>query len=185
MKKIKQDYNLVPHWLNCSRQMAPDFIVKDPKKSPVWEITGAEFSKAEIHTADGISIRFPRVTRIRDDKDWKTSTNLSQLKQLFETSKQSTDIDLGFENSDKELQTEKDLESTNMVTTPPKMKKEDETHHNVRRAEYSRKVRTPMKVKTEDEDYSPECKKPKIDENTLHDTAITKGNMIVIFIFVG
>ena len=95
MTKIKQDYNSVPHWMNCFRQMVPDFVVKDPKKSPVWEISGAEFSKAEIHTADGISIRFPRVTKIRDDKDWKTATSLNQLKQLFETSKQSTDISLG------------------------------------------------------------------------------------------
>ena len=37
------------------------------KKDPVWEITGAESSKSATHTADGISIRFPRVTRIRDD----------------------------------------------------------------------------------------------------------------------
>lgn len=50
------------------------------QKAPVWEITGAEFSKAEAHTADGISIRFPRCTRIRDDKDWQTATNLQQLK---------------------------------------------------------------------------------------------------------
>ncbi|MEQ2209272.1 hypothetical protein XENOCAPTIV_027801 [Xenoophorus captivus] len=33
-----------------------------------------------MHTADGISIRFPRMTRIRDDKDWKTATNLHQLR---------------------------------------------------------------------------------------------------------
>lgn len=51
-----------------------------PQQAPVWEITGAEFSKSEMHTADGISIRFPRMTRIRDDKDWKTATNLHQLK---------------------------------------------------------------------------------------------------------
>lgn len=50
------------------------------QQAPVWEITGAEFSKSEMHTADGISIRFPRMTRIRDDKDWKTATNLHQLK---------------------------------------------------------------------------------------------------------
>lgn len=50
------------------------------QRAPVWEITGAEFSKSEMHTADGISIRFPRMTRIRDDKDWKTATNLDQLK---------------------------------------------------------------------------------------------------------
>ena len=89
---------MIPNWLNCSRQMAPDFVIKNPKKSPVWEITGAEFSKAELHTANGISIRFPRVTKIRDDKDWKTATSLEQLNELFETSKQSTDIDLGYEN---------------------------------------------------------------------------------------
>lgn len=50
------------------------------QQAPVWEITGAEFSKSEMHTADGISIRFPRMTRIRDDKDWKTATNLHQLR---------------------------------------------------------------------------------------------------------
>lgn len=53
------------------------------QQAPVWEITGAEFSKSEMHTADGISIRFPRMTRIRDDKDWKSATNLHQLKVGF------------------------------------------------------------------------------------------------------
>merc|ERR1712079_621091 len=101
----------------------------------VWEITGAEFSKAEIHTADGVSIGFPRVTKIRDDKDWKTATNLSQLKQLFETSKQSTDIDLGFEKSDKKPQPETHLDSGNIVATPTKIKKEDQNYDSTRRSE--------------------------------------------------
>lgn len=57
-----------------------DSFVGSPQAAPVWEITGAEFSKSEMHTADGISIRFPRMTRIRDDKDWKSATNLHQLK---------------------------------------------------------------------------------------------------------
>lgn len=57
-----------------------DMIDIDYQTAPVWEITGAEFSKSEMHTADGISIRFPRCTRIRDDKDWKTATNLHQLR---------------------------------------------------------------------------------------------------------
>ena len=46
----------------------------------MWEITGAEFSSSNIHTAAGISIRFPRVTRIRDDKDWTNATDLDRLK---------------------------------------------------------------------------------------------------------
>ena len=88
MIKIKGDFNKVPLWLDCSRQMVPDFVVKDPTDSPVWEVTGAEFTRAEIHTAEGISIRFPRVTRIRSDKDWKSATNLAQLADLFKASKE-------------------------------------------------------------------------------------------------
>ena len=56
------------------------------QKAPVWEITGAEFSKSTTHTADGISIRCPRVTRIRDDKDWKTANDLPHLKVQYFTS---------------------------------------------------------------------------------------------------
>ena len=165
MTKIKQDYNSVPHWMNCFRQMVPDFVVKDPKKSPVWEITGAEFSKAEIHTADGISIRFPRVTKIRDDKDWKTATNLNQLKQLFETSKQSTDISLG--GSDEEPSHEDHNESTKDVKASAKIKKEESKDE-----ESVIKSISPTKVKIEDVDYSPAHKKAKLDSSK---SSITKG----------
>jgi len=94
MTKISGDYDRVPHWLNVTRQMVPDFIAKDPKVTPVWEITGAEFSKAELHTAAGISIRFPRVTKMRDDKTWETATSLKELQHLFKESKEHTEIDL-------------------------------------------------------------------------------------------
>ncbi|XP_019624407.1 PREDICTED: DNA ligase 3-like [Branchiostoma belcheri] len=92
MVKISKDVSKVPKWLKITKNLVPDFVCADPKKAPVWEITGAEFSKSEAHTADGISIRFPRVTKIRDDKDWKSATNLQQLKQLFKTSKETSDI---------------------------------------------------------------------------------------------
>jgi len=55
------------------------------QKMPVWEISGAEFSQAEVHTANGISIRFPRVTKIRNDKDWKTATSLTELQVSRDT----------------------------------------------------------------------------------------------------
>nr|XP_039250654.1 DNA ligase 3-like isoform X2 [Styela clava] len=92
VQKIQKDFNRVPKWLLLNRQYVPDYIVEDPKSAPVWEITGTEFSKSDAHTADGISIRFPRVTRIRDDKDWKTATNLPRLKKLFAKSKEESDI---------------------------------------------------------------------------------------------
>lgn len=56
--------------------------------------TGTELTKANIHTAEGISVRFPRVTRIRDDKDWQTATNLEELVKLYKTSKENTDVSL-------------------------------------------------------------------------------------------
>ncbi|KPJ02421.1 DNA ligase 3 [Papilio xuthus] len=94
MVKISQEYTKLPTWLDCNKGMVPDFIAKDPKNQPVWEITGTELTKANLHTADGISVRFPRVTRIRDDKDWKTATNLNELKELYKTSKEKTDVSL-------------------------------------------------------------------------------------------
>ncbi|NWU81507.1 DNLI3 ligase, partial [Onychorhynchus coronatus] len=95
MVKISKDPSKIPRWLKINKIYYPDFIVPDPKKAPVWEITGAEFSKAEAHTADGISIRFPRCTRIRDDKDWQTATNLQQLKELYQLSKEKADFSVG------------------------------------------------------------------------------------------
>ncbi|KAJ8719095.1 hypothetical protein PYW07_016651 [Mythimna separata] len=94
MVKISQDSNKVPSWLDCNKGMVPDFVAADPKKQPVWEITGTELTKANLHTADGISVRFPRVTRIRTDKDWETATNLEELKHLYKTSKEKTDVSL-------------------------------------------------------------------------------------------
>jgi len=49
------------------------------QKSQVWEIMGAEFTRSNVHTAGGISIRFPRLSRIRDDKSVKQATDLPQL----------------------------------------------------------------------------------------------------------
>ncbi|XP_015223255.1 DNA ligase 3 isoform X2 [Lepisosteus oculatus] len=92
--KISKDPSKIPSWLKINKIYHPDFIARDPEKAPVWEITGAEFSKAEAHTADGISIRFPRCTRIRDDKDWQTATNLPQLRELFRISKERCDFEL-------------------------------------------------------------------------------------------
>ncbi|KAF0294238.1 DNA ligase 3 [Amphibalanus amphitrite] len=91
MTKISKDPSRVPKWLECSKTMIPDFVVQDPQSSPVWEVTGAEFTKNNVHTAHGISIRFPRVTKIRDDKNWETATSLKELLVLYENSKQVFD----------------------------------------------------------------------------------------------
>uniref|UniRef100_A0A1B6GBX3 BRCT domain-containing protein n=1 Tax=Cuerna arida TaxID=1464854 RepID=A0A1B6GBX3_9HEMI len=94
MVKISKDASKVPSWLNCTKTMIPDFVARDPKAQPVWEITGAEFTKHEVHTASGISVRFPRVTRIRSDKDWETATSLPELQNLYKLSKDTSDFTL-------------------------------------------------------------------------------------------
>ncbi|XP_077402090.1 DNA ligase 3 [Vanacampus margaritifer] len=90
--KISKDPSKIPGWLKIVKNYYPDFLIRSPEQAPVWEITGAEFSKSEMHTADGISIRFPRMTRVRDDKDWKSATNLPQLKELYRISKENCDF---------------------------------------------------------------------------------------------
>ncbi|XP_075237081.1 DNA ligase 3 isoform X2 [Lycorma delicatula] len=100
MVKISKDQTKVPDWLLCTKTMIPDFVARNPKAQPVWEITGAEFTKHDVHTAAGISVRFPRVTRIRSDKNWETATSLSELKVLFEKSKDNQDFVLLSSTSD-------------------------------------------------------------------------------------
>ena len=90
--KIGKKWEKVPNWLSVNRTYVPDLVVKNPKTAPIWEITGTEFSKSEAHTADGISIRFPRVTRIRTDKTWRNASDLNRLKVLFEKSKEESDV---------------------------------------------------------------------------------------------
>lgn len=94
MVKISKDPSKVPSWLKVRKQVVPDFVVVDPKKAPVWEIIGAEFSKADIHTADGISIRFPRIQKFRDDKTWEEATDLPRLQVLYKESKTKSDLDV-------------------------------------------------------------------------------------------
>jgi len=112
-EKIKGDYDLVPGWFRINRQMVPDFIAKDPKKCPVWEITGAEFSKAELHTAAGISIRFPRMTKMRPDKNWKTATSLKELQHLYNESKNNIDINIAGGSDDDDDQNTEDNKNNN------------------------------------------------------------------------
>lgn len=112
MVKISRDLNKVPDWLNVTRTMVPDFVARDPKVMPVWEITAHEFTKHDVHTANGISMRFPRVTKVRHDKTWETATTLPELQKIYEVSK--TNIGsrlLQFLNSQSEQKSESETSS--------------------------------------------------------------------------
>ena len=122
MDRIAGEWDRVPHWLDVTRQMVPEFIVRKPDQSPVWEVTGAEFSKAEIHTAGGISIRFPRVTRMREDKTVDTATSLSELKHLYTESKKHIDINVAG-GSDEEKEEEVNSSKKKSADSTPSKRK--------------------------------------------------------------
>jgi len=61
---------------------------KNELKADVWiepnivlEIAADEISKSPSHTA-GVALRFPRLVKIRQDKDWQQATTLQELKEI-------------------------------------------------------------------------------------------------------
>lgn len=151
MDKIGKDVNLLPQWLHANKAMVPDFVAKDPKKQPVWEITGAEFTNQGVHTAEGISIRFPRVTRIRDEKDWKTATSLKELRVLFDRSSDSVDVSLLLGNNPSTSSNQRTLDSM-LKPKPEKSEPEggDSPTNNAKELEDSKPESSPSKRKPRD-----------------------------------
>ncbi|XP_044758556.1 DNA ligase 3 [Coccinella septempunctata] len=162
MIKISSNPSKVPDWLVCNRPMVPDFVAKDPMKQPVWEITGAEFTQHEVHTADGISIRFPRITKMRDDKDWKTATSLQELKKLYEKSKEHTDVTLLLKGD----------ESSSIHGFEPLEKSTDDLNNTTEsdRSSRSNSSSKELNNKKKHKDRSEAKKKRKTEEGNLNST---------------
>ncbi|XP_066998316.2 DNA ligase 3 isoform X2 [Anabrus simplex] len=165
MKKISRDPSQVPSWLKCTKTMIPDFVAKDPKEMPVWEITGAEFTQHEVHTADGISIRFPRVTRIRDDKTWETATSLPELKELYQKSKQNADFSLPTT-----LTKNDDMGETGKKVTPIKSEKAESSSPRATKGESHRKAKASVDLMNDEKNSEPH--KSKKSKQTLASTKI-------------
>ncbi|CRL04761.1 CLUMA_CG017821, isoform A [Clunio marinus] len=82
-----------PDWIQLHRTMIPNAIATDPFQMPVFEITGAEFTDSDVHTAGSISIRFPRITKVRSDKSPQQATTLKELIHLYNESKEGVNLD--------------------------------------------------------------------------------------------
>ncbi|XP_066922731.1 DNA ligase 3-like [Clytia hemisphaerica] len=174
MQKISKDFSKVPMWLDVDRGLVPDYVIADPKNSQIWEITGAEFSQSSTHTADGISIRFPRVTRIRNDKDWKTATSLKRLKVLYKESKETTDVEMPSTSTNTtKAKTEK--------KSPKKIKEEDQTSPAKKEKKLKRKSEeSTSTLKNEVEEDSSKKKKKKDDDDD-NDGTTTKQKKACTF----
>ncbi|XP_050297351.1 DNA ligase 3 [Anthonomus grandis grandis] len=166
MVKISGDADRVPSWLKCTRSMIPDFVAEDPKKQPIWEITGAEFTQQhDVHTADGISIRFPRVTKIRNDKTWETATNVEELRTLFKNSKENTDVSLLL----KDYKGQMDNSASSSSLSPKKRKNENGTSVSSRDISFSEKPKKRKKdsIETSDSSIIEESKNSKKNSKEL------------------
>ncbi|EDW97093.2 DNA ligase 3 [Drosophila yakuba] len=159
----RADANAMPSWLLCSKSLVPDVLAKDPLEMPVWEITGAEFTKSDAHTASGISIRFPRITRRRSDKSTKEATDLAHLEDLFEASKKNVNVDLLLANCSK------DEKPIDIKSTPQK-----EKNLNGNRSSSSKKLKR-CKTGSDDEDEAPARSKHKEAKATRSLSPSQKG----------
>lgn len=99
-------------------------------------------------------MRFPRVTRIRNDKDWQTATNLEELKNLYKTSKEKTDVSLlnklaaTAESEESDESNESDEPPNKKMKESPK-KEQTNTLDNYIKKEKSPKQNTIDDIKTE------------------------------------
>jgi DNA ligase 4 len=59
----------------------PDAVITDLSKSMVLEIKASELCKTENYPT-GLTLRFPRVVKIRYDKDWHDVMGTSELKEM-------------------------------------------------------------------------------------------------------
>lgn len=185
MKRMERsDGKQVPTWFLCNKPLIPDFIAKDPKVMPVWEITGAEFTKSGEHTASGISIRFPRITRLRDDKTAEQANDLELLEKLYEASKNNVNVDLlikGCEDDDTEDKVQINSK-LNLQKTPKKaIKTEDNNSPN---SSKKIKVETPSsstrKRQVKDDEEMPSSQKKKIKTEPLDKKKISKKQLTLL-----
>lgn len=165
----RSDGKQVPIWFLCNKPLIPDFIAKDPKAMPVWEITGAEFTKSGEHTASGISIRFPRITRLRDDKSAEHANDLPHLEQLFEASKNNINVDLLIKGCDDTNVDEDSLQINSKLDLQKTPKKDIKT-------EDDKSPIDSIKIKTETPISS--SKKRKSEKDVETSESVTKNKKI-------
>lgn len=121
----------IPKWISLNRAMIPNALAKAEylDAMPVLEITGAEFTKSDTHTANSISIRFPRITKVRSDKSPKQATTQKELNHLYNESKAGVNIDELNKLKTCDVEDSKERITTSLASSSksgkPKIKSED------------------------------------------------------------
>ncbi|KAL9644254.1 hypothetical protein ABK040_005715 [Willaertia magna] len=162
MERISKNPALVPDDIDIhTNALVPDFIVKDISKSVVWEIQGAEFS-VSTRTERPISVRFPRVTKIRDDKDVSDHTNYQEIIKLKNESNRKTLVPVfgGGNDSDDDSKDKKKRSRSKKVDNSDDEDEDDNKKSGTKKKGSSRKKKNDSDDK-EDEDNSKKSKDVK------------------------
>jgi ATP-dependent DNA ligase len=81
--------------LNCqwkpSLQDKPDCWISRLNDSIVLEVKAAEMINSDSYPT-GYTLRFPRVVKIRFDKDWNESLKLTEMEELLNQNKYSKNL---------------------------------------------------------------------------------------------
>ncbi|MFA6814395.1 MAG: ATP-dependent DNA ligase [Patescibacteria group bacterium] len=87
-EQFREIKGLADQHLSPQNQANSKYNFKKELKADVWiepkivlEIAADEISKSPSHTA-GVALRFPRLVKIRRDKDWQQATTLQELKEI-------------------------------------------------------------------------------------------------------
>ncbi len=67
-----------PNSYVVTKELTPDVWIKPEL---VTEIAADEVTRSPMHTA-GVALRFPRLIRLRDDKNWQDATTVDELKKI-------------------------------------------------------------------------------------------------------
>jgi len=87
-KQFREIKKLADQHKSTKNQANSKYNFKKELKADVWiepnlilEIAADEISKSPSHTA-GLALRFPRLVKIRQDKDWQQATTLQELQEI-------------------------------------------------------------------------------------------------------
>ncbi len=67
-----------PEFAKVPKTLVPDVWVEP---AVVVEVAADEITKSPSHAA-GVALRFPRLIRVRDDKNWQQATTLGELDSI-------------------------------------------------------------------------------------------------------
>lgn len=82
-KAFRQSPDYWPKWVPGSGER-PDYYIKDPSKSIILELKAAEIVPTEKFPSN-FTLRFPKVHKIRYDKNWDQATTLSEFNGIMDT----------------------------------------------------------------------------------------------------